>query len=615
MKIKKLSVAVSTALVVAYLPVQADDGGLGGGPEVKLRGFGTFGVVRNTNSNLDFMDNLSQSRGAGYSHKWDFGVDSKLAVQADGKFNDKLSASWQVMSQRQTDDTYRPMTEMAFMKYQATGDVNIRVGRLPAPLFMVSEYRKVGYVNPWVRQPNEVYFQVPFNSMDGGDVSYQLSSGDFTGNFQLAAGTMRKATVQSEGDISTLRGDNGLSLNFVGEYGPFTFRIGHSRTKITYTGESISRLYNGLQQIAAYGNDANYGAPKMVYNTVYSSVYNTGIYGPLNPASFQTTAEKAKYQQLLALQAGLNQAYAASPNMTQESVVSYIRNGSHTDPNLIVLQQGILGVEQSATQSANTARTTYNGASLSGSTLQSNASQMYDEYAADQKPASFTGIGVIFDPGTWLIQGEYTQRKTDSFVADSTGWYLTTGYRFGKFMPFVSFSQLKVDSPLDAQKLITGNDQKALAMAGASCSATVQAGGTVSAGNANSVCYAGYGLVNSLSEGVDKTVKATSYGQKNVSFGLRWDAFKSAAIKFQYDRIDMDGLPRGTPNNYLHALTSSTGAQTGGTALLGTADNYKDPTDPTAILTGGAAPGKTAVTEFDKTKPLNVFSLAVDFVF
>ena len=59
---------------------------------------------------------------------------------------------------------------MAFLKYQATGDLNVRLGRIPAPLFMVSEYRKVGYVNPWIRQPNEVYFQVPFNSLDGGDV-------------------------------------------------------------------------------------------------------------------------------------------------------------------------------------------------------------------------------------------------------------------------------------------------------------------------------------------------------------------------------------------------------------------------------------------------------------
>ena len=96
MKIKKLSVAVSAALVVAYLPAHGEDEGLGGAPEVKLRGFGTIGVVRSTNSKTDVMDNLSQPRGAGYSHKWDFGVDSKLALQADAKFNNRFSASWQM---------------------------------------------------------------------------------------------------------------------------------------------------------------------------------------------------------------------------------------------------------------------------------------------------------------------------------------------------------------------------------------------------------------------------------------------------------------------------------------------------------------------------------------
>lgn len=52
MKIKKLTVAVSAALVVAYLPAHGEDEGLGGGPEIKLRGFGTIGVVRSTNSKI-----------------------------------------------------------------------------------------------------------------------------------------------------------------------------------------------------------------------------------------------------------------------------------------------------------------------------------------------------------------------------------------------------------------------------------------------------------------------------------------------------------------------------------------------------------------------------------
>ena len=604
MKIKKLSVVVSTALAVAYLPVQADDGGLGGGPEVKLRGFGTFGVVRNTNSNLDFMDNLSQPRGAGYSHKWDFGVDSKLAVQADAKFNDKLSASWQVMSQRQTDASYQPQNEMAFLKYQATGDLNVRLGRIPAPLFMVSEYRKVGYVNPWVRQPNEVYFQVPFNSIDGGDVTYQFGRGDFTGNFQVAAGSMRKATVMNEGDINTLTGDNALSINFIGEYGPLTFRIGHSRTKMTYTGESLNRLYGGIATIGGYGNDVsastigagkfkdNKGLPGLVYNTVYSSAVTNNVIGS---ASFQTA---------------LAGAQAQYPNMSTDSLTSLLLNsGSPTITAALAQAAGAADIAAGTYYAATLAPT---ATSLKDAALKAQAGAMYDEYAAQQRTGTFTGVGFIFDPGTWLVQGEYTRRTTESFVADSTGWYLTTGYRFGKFMPFVSFSDLKVDSPTDAPTLINTASQGALAAAGNSCVGTY---GAALGASAQTVCFAGYGVTNSLSTGVDKTVKTTSYGQKNISLGLRWDAFKSAAIKFQYDRLDMDGLPRGTPNNYVHSLTTSTGAPTGGTTVLGTADSYKDPTDPTPILSGGALPGKTAVTEFDKSKPLNVFSLAVDFVF
>jgi hypothetical protein len=619
MKIKKLSVVVSTALAVAYLPVQADDGGLGGGPEVKLRGFGTFGVVRNTNSNVDFLDNLSQPRGAGYSHKWDFGVDSKLAVQADAKFNDKLSASWQVMSQRQTNDTYQPQNEIAFLKYQATGDLNVRLGRIPAPLFMVSEYRKVGYVNPWIRQPNEVYFQVPFNSVDGGDVSYQFGAGDFTGNFQVAAGTMRPATVKSEGDVSTLTGDNALTINFIGEYGPVTFRIGHSRTKISYSGESLNRLYGGLHNIAAHGNNVsastigagkfkdNKGLPGMVYNTVYSSAVTNNV---INSATFQSNL--AAYQ-------------TQYPNMSTESLTSLLLNSG--SPTITAALTQAAGAADLAAGTYYTATTTAAGsATLSDAALKGHAGELYDQYAADKKMGEFTGVGIIIDPGTWLIQGEYTKRKTESFVADSTGWYLTAGYRFGKIMPFVSFSDLKVDSPTDAPTLINAAGQQALAGAGLACTqgapAAQMAAALAAAGKTpaeitqsiNSTCFAGYGVTNSLSQGVDKTVKSTSYGQKNISLGLRWDAFKSAAIKFQYDRIDMEKYSRGTPNNYAHTIVNPgtpTDPSIGSTTLLGTADNYASPTDPKNLAGGG----QTAVTQFDKTKPLNVFSLAVDFVF
>lgn len=616
MKIKKLTVAVSAALVVAYLPAHGEDEGLGGGPEIKLRGFGTIGVVRSTNSKSDVMDNLSQPRGAGHSHKWDFGVDSKLAVQADAKFNDRLSASWQVMSQRQADDTYRPHTEMAFAKLQASPDISIRLGRLPAPLFMVSEYRKVGYVNPWVRQPNEVYFQVPYNSMNGGDVSYQFNKGDFTGNFQVAAGEMTRVGIPSEGYINTLRGYHGLSFNFIGEYGPVTFRIGHSRTKNQYTGESLSSLYDGLKNIANHGNGS---CATPTTGAGYVATYGSGSCPGISQTIYQR-AYNAAYESILAnpqIQQGLANVHAGLPNLEYGSVVDYVINGTHdvsttAGANLALLQTNINNaIKTQATPGAIAVTQMYNGAVQAGGgvvlnsdSLKSRAGELYDEYNSDKETGTFTGVGVIVDTGDWLLQSEYTVRKVESFLADTTGWYVTAGRRFGKVMPYISLSELKVDSPKTAPYLLTAQEQAALKSLASPAALAATRG----------LAALPYGLLNSISTGVDKTVQGTSYGQKNVSLGVRWDFLKSAAIKFQWDRIDTEKYARGTMQNYVHTIAGATDLITGSpsptngsTVLSALGTDVPVPTDPN---------GTTVLkTEFDRTKPVNVFSLAVDFVF
>lgn len=608
MKIKKLTVAVSAALVVAYLPAHGEDEGLGGAPEVKLRGFGTIGVVRSTNSSADVMDNLSQPRGAGYSHKWDFGVDSKLAVQADVKFNNMLSASWQVMSQRQSDDTYRPHSEMGFAKLQATPDLNFRLGRLPAPLFMVSEYRKVGYVNPWVRQPNEVYFQVPYNSVDGLDFTYQFSKGDFTGNFSTAAGNMTAVGIPSEGNVNTLKGYQGVSFNFIGEYGPVTFRLGHSRTKNKYTGESLTALYDGLKNIATYGN-GNCATPTTAAG--YVATYGSGSCSGVAQTIYQR-AYSAAYDSILAspqVQQGLATVQAGLPNMEYSSVVDYVLNGTFDQTTadgakLAQLQTGIkTAIATKAVPAAVGTTMAYNGGvaagggvALNSASLQARANEMYDSYNSDKELGTFTGVGIIIDPGTWLLQSEYTIRKVNSFLADTTGWYLTGGYRFGKVMPYISFSELKVDSPKNAEYLLTSQEQAILRGVAAS-----------QAGTLGPLAALPYGLLNSISTGVDKTVQSTSYGQKNISLGVRWDLFKSAALKFQWDRIDTEKYARGTMQNYVHTVTGATDGSNGSTKLLGLGTDLTEATDPTGA--------KVYKTEFDRTKPVNVFSFAVDFVF
>lgn len=59
----------------------------------------------------------------------------------------------------------------------------------------------------------------------------------------------------------------------------------------------------------------------------------------------------------------------------------------------------------------------------------------------------FTGFGLQYDDGKLLVMSEYVMRRFSDDVFnkffDSDAYYISTGYRFGEFMPFVSASTFK----------------------------------------------------------------------------------------------------------------------------------------------------------------------------
>ena len=62
------------------------------------------------------------------------------------------------------------------------------------PTFLVSDSRKVGYGNPWVRPPVEVYSLNPITTLDGVDASYRLHLGEVTNTLQADYG--RNLSIQ-----------------------------------------------------------------------------------------------------------------------------------------------------------------------------------------------------------------------------------------------------------------------------------------------------------------------------------------------------------------------------------------------------------------------------------
>jgi hypothetical protein len=143
--------------------------------------------------------------------------------------------------------------------------------------------------------------------------------------------------------------------------------------------------------------------------------------------------------------------------------------------------------------------------------------QVGDDILINGKKASFSGVGAVLDLGDWLVNAEYTKRKSGSlYVSDLSSWYTTVGYRVKSFTPYVTVSARQVDS-------ITTFTAP---------SAPAPLAPTVAA----------------LVGGVNANVLGNA-AQNTLAFGTRWDAGKSYAVKAEWAAVSVpagsSGLFRG----------------------------------------------------------------------
>ncbi len=142
-----------------------------------------------------------------------------------------------------------------------------------------------------------------------------------------------------------------------------------------------------------------------------------------------------------------------------------------------------------------------------------------DKYDLDNKSLSIIAAGVTYDPGKWFVTAEWTRTENRSFLGNGTGWYVSGGYRFGKFTPYVTYAQAGADNLSDP---------------GLAAPAAV-------------------GLNAALNSLLSQKVV-----QNTVSIGGRWDFMSNAALKLQYDHIDI-----GTGSSGV-LINLQPGFQTGG---------------------------------------------------
>lgn len=190
-------------------------------PRFSFDGFGTLGLVYSSEDDADFAANALRADGAGHTRAVSPEVDSRLGGQVAAVLTSKLTAVAQLVAEQDVQDEYVPALEWAYLDYAFTRDFSVRAGRMPLGIFMVSEFRKVSFANPWLRPPVEMYNFSPVTNGLEIEATYRLRAGDWSSTLETSFG--RSVADLQDGEAE---GEKIWTIASTAERGAFT---GHAR--------------------------------------------------------------------------------------------------------------------------------------------------------------------------------------------------------------------------------------------------------------------------------------------------------------------------------------------------------------------------------------------------
>lgn len=138
--------------------------------------------------------------------------------------------------------------------------------------------------------------------------------------------------------------------------------------------------------------------------------------------------------------------------------------------------------------------------------------QLAERFDIDNTTIRVIGAGARYDPGDWFITGEWATSRSQSFIGEHRGWYLTGGLRVGSFTPYLSWADLRAKGPLTHPGLPLPPAQ-------------------------------------ALNEVLNQLLYGNNGDQSRLAVGLRWDFSSNMAAKVQYDRLNLRRGTRGLLSN------------------------------------------------------------------
>ncbi|MDF1588351.1 MAG: hypothetical protein P1P93_04230 [Gammaproteobacteria bacterium] len=148
----------------------------------RINGFGSLGLTKADNELIASRNNVNQK---GIFDEWSSRLDSNLGLQLNYDPTDKLHFALQLVAEERSNNSLNRSVHWAYLGYDVTPSLELRLGRTGPNAFLLSDYRKVGYAQLWTHAPLEFYGQFSSDYGDGISLIHKTP---------LAGGVLRTQT-------------------------------------------------------------------------------------------------------------------------------------------------------------------------------------------------------------------------------------------------------------------------------------------------------------------------------------------------------------------------------------------------------------------------------------
>ena len=133
---------------------------------INAKGFLTF-AYSISNTEVEYSDSISDDG--------EYSQGTKAGLQFSSVLSHKVDAFIQTLADGKRDRNFNFALDIAHVNYNFSDKHKILYGKIRLPIWMISDFKQVGSLYPWVNIPEEIYEIVPLQDIGASDTFFGFS--------------------------------------------------------------------------------------------------------------------------------------------------------------------------------------------------------------------------------------------------------------------------------------------------------------------------------------------------------------------------------------------------------------------------------------------------------